>query len=147
MVVVVTVTVLVMVMVTVKLLAFMRSQIRTSNISPGTAVFSECESIRREGRVHGLEETKMNSKRPNSICLVAAGTLGLWSTSPCGCACSSARMYWSACATCRQRILIGRACRAFGSSSPRHRPSIHMCWMCCSTWGVHLMMQPAQSCP
>ena len=80
MVVVVMVTVLVMVMVPVKLLAFMPSQIRTSNISPGTEVFSECELIRREGRVHGLEETKMNSKRPNSICLVPPGTLGPWST-------------------------------------------------------------------
>ena len=75
-VVVVMVTVLVMVMVPVKLLAFMPSQIRTSNISPGTEVFSECE----DGRVHGLEETEMNSKRPNSICLVPPGTLGLWST-------------------------------------------------------------------
>ena len=80
MVVVVMVTVLVMVMVAVKLMAFMPSQIRTSNISPGTEVFSECELIRREGRVHGLEETKMNSKRPNSICLVPPGTLGPWST-------------------------------------------------------------------
>ena len=79
-VVVVMVTVLVMVMVAVKLLAFMPSQIRTSNISPGTEVFSECELIRREGRVHGLEETKMNSKRPNSICLLPPGTLGPWST-------------------------------------------------------------------
>ena len=79
-VVVVMVTVLVMVMVAVKLLAFMPSQIRTSNISPGTEVFSECELIRREGRVHGLEETKMNSKIPNSICLVPPGTLGPWST-------------------------------------------------------------------
>ena len=75
-VVVVMVTVLVMVMVAVKLLAFMPSQIRTSNISPGTEVFSECE----DGRVHGLEETEMNSKRPNSICLVPPGTLGPWST-------------------------------------------------------------------
>ena len=79
-VVVVMVTVLVMVMVAVKLLAFMPSQIRTSNISPGTEVFSECELIRRDGRVHGLEETKMNSKRPNSICLLPPGTLGPWST-------------------------------------------------------------------
>ena len=76
---VVMVTVLVMVMVAVKLLAFMPSQIRTSNISPGTEVFSECELIKREGRVHGLEETEMNSKRPNSICLVPPGTLGPWS--------------------------------------------------------------------
>ena len=84
MVVVVVVAVLVMVVVmavvAVKLLAFMPSQIRTSNISPGTEVFSECELIKREGRVHGPEETKMNLKRPNSICLVPPGTLGLWST-------------------------------------------------------------------
>ena len=57
-VVVVMVTVLVMVMVAVKLLAFMPSQIRTSNISPGTEVFSECELIKREGRDEDeLEET------------------------------------------------------------------------------------------
>ena len=70
-VVVVTVTVMVMVMVTVKLLAFMPSQIRTSNISPGTEVFAECELIKRKGRVHGPHETKMNLKRPNSICRIS----------------------------------------------------------------------------
>ena len=43
-VVVVMVTVLVMVMVPVKLLAFMPSQIRTSNISPGTEVFQNVKT-------------------------------------------------------------------------------------------------------
>ena len=70
-VVVVMVTVLVMVMVAVKLLACMPSQIRTSNISPGTAVFSECELMNRSGRLHGQEETKVNLKRPNSICRIS----------------------------------------------------------------------------
>ena len=55
-VVVVMVTVLVMVMVAVKMMAFMPSQIRTSNISPGTEAFSKCELIIREGTVHGQEE-------------------------------------------------------------------------------------------